>query len=113
MKNYLKTYMLFFILLFIYLIIISFLYYLELFNYNILYIINYIFMIMLFFIIGFRISHLERNKGYLKGFIISSSIIIPFSIITLIISNISFSNIVYYVSLILISITGGIIGVNK
>lgn len=70
-------------------------------------------MLLIFFLLGFRISSLERNKGYLKGFIISVSIIIPFTIITLIMSKMTFISLVYYLSLILMSITGGIIGVQK
>ena len=111
--NYLKSISLFLILFLIYLLIISLIYYLEILSYNTVSIINYIVILLLFFVLGFKTSSLERSKGYLNGFIVSTSICILFSIITLFISKYSFGALVYYLSLILSSITGGIIGVTK
>ena len=111
--NYLKTYLLFLIVLIIYLIVFSLIMYFELISYKTLNIINYIFVILLFFITGFRISNLERNKGYLNGFFISSILIILFTIISLILGKLNLSSLIYYISVILSSIFGGIIGVNK
>lgn len=111
--NYLKSISLFLILFLIYLLIISLIYYLEVLSYNTVSIINYIIILLLFFILGFKTSSLERSKGYLNGFIVSASICILFSLITLFISKYSFGTLVYYLSLILSSVTGGIIGVTK
>lgn len=111
--NYLKSISLFLILFIVYLLIISLIYYLEILSYNVVSIINYIIILLLFFVLGFKTSSLERSKGYLNGFIVSTSICILFSIITLFISKYSFGSLVYYLSLILSSITGGIIGVSK
>ena len=111
--NYLKSISLFLILFLIYLLIISLIYYLEILSYNTVSIINYIIILLLFFILGFKTSSLERSKGYLNGFIVSASICILFSLITLFISKYSFGALVYYLSLILSSVTGGIIGVTK
>ena len=111
--NYLKSISLFLILFLIYLLVISLVYYLEVFSYNVVSIINYIVILLLFFVLGFKTSSLEKSKGYLNGFIISLSICFVFSLITLFISKYSFGTLVYYLSLILSSITGGIIGVTK
>lgn len=111
--NYLKSYLLFFIILIIYLIAISLLYYYNLFNYKTICIINFIFIMLEFFILGFNISHKEGKKGYLNGFLISVFLVILFTVISLIIHSISFSSLIYYLSLILSSIFGGIIGVTK
>lgn len=111
--NYLKSISLFLILFIVYLLIISLIYFLEVINYNTVSIINYIIILLLFFILGFKTSILERNKGYLNGFIVSSTLCIIFSLITLFISKYSFATLVYYLSLILSSITGGIIGIQK
>ena len=113
LTNYIKTYILFFIILLIYIILISLVSYFELLNYKTVSIINYVVIITLFFLLGYKISYLERNKGYLNGFIISVGLIILFVLISLITSKITFSSLVYYLSLILSSITGGIIGVQK
>ena len=98
--NYLKSISLFLILFLIYLLIISLIYYLEILSYNTVSIINYIVILLLFFVLGFKTSSLERSKGYLNGFIVSTSICILFSIITLFISKYSFGTLVYYLSLI-------------
>lgn len=112
-KNYIKTILKYFIIILIYSIIISILYYTELINYKTLRIINYIINILLFSLTGYKIASLERKKGYLQGFLISIILILIFTTISLIISKINFSTLVYYLSLISSSITGGIIGVSK
>ena len=112
-KNYIKTILKYLVIILIYSIIISILYYTELINYKTLRIINYIINILLFSLTGYKIASLERKKGYLQGFLISIILILIFTIISLIISKINFSTLVYYLSLISSSITGGIIGVSK
>ena len=111
--NYLKSYTYYIILLFIYLLIISLFYYLELFNYKTISIINYTVNLLLFFVLGFKISKMEHKRGYLNGFLVSVILVIVFSIISLIYSHFGISNLVYYLSLILSSILGGIFGVTK
>ena len=112
-KNYIKTILKYLVIILIYSIIISILYYTELINYKTLRIINYIINILLFGLTGYKIASLERKKGYLQGFLISIILILIFTTISLIISKINFSTLVYYLSLISSSITGGIIGVSK
>ena len=112
-KNYIKTILKYLVIILIYSIIISILYYTELINYKTLRIINYIINILLFSLTGYKIASLERKKGYLQGFLISLILILIFTVISLIISKINFSTLVYYLSLISSSITGGIIGVSK
>ncbi len=111
--NYLKSFGLFCIILVVYLLIMSLLYYFELLSYNTLSIINFIVSILLFFILGFRVSSLEGKRGYLNGFLIAVCVVILFMLISLIISKLTLSSLVYYLSLILSSIIGGIIGVSK
>ena len=112
-KNYLKCYSLYFILLFCYLIIMSIFYYFNIINYKTMNILNYLLNLVLFFILGYKISSLEKKRGYLHGFLISSLLVILFSIICLILSKFSFSSLVYYLSLIISSMIAGIIGVSK
>lgn len=112
-KNYIKTILKYFLIIFIYSIIISILYYTELINYKTLRIISYIVNLLLFGLTGYKIAALERKKGYLNGFLISLILILIFIIISLITSKINFSTLVYYLSLISSGVTGGIIGVSK
>ena len=112
-KNYIKTILKYLVIILIYSIIISILYYTELINYKTLRIINYIINILLFSLTGYKIASLERKKGYLQGFLISLILILIFIIISLITCKINFSTLVYYLSLISSGVTGGIIGVSK
>lgn len=111
--DYLKCYLLFFILFIIYFILISPFIYFEIININIINIVNYIIMLIYMFILGYKISHITRKRGYLNGFLISLVLIFIFMILSLTITKLSFSSLVYYLSLIVSSIIGGIIGVQK
>ena len=113
MKIFIKNYMFYFTCFFIYLLFISIFYYFRIINYNTLNIINYIFNLLLFLILGYRISKIRKKKGYLNGFFISILLIILFSIICLVLNRFNTSSLVYYLSLILSSMFGGILGVNK
>lgn len=111
--NYLKSISLFLLIFLCYLLIISLVSYFELISFKSISIINYIVILILFFILGFKASNLEGRKGYLNGFLVSLITIIIFVIITLIIDKIDFSKLVYFLTLMASSVTGGIIGVNN
>ncbi len=111
--NYLKSYLIIFIMFLMYLIIMSTIYYFELLSYKTVSIINYIFMIIIFFLLGRKVTIFERKKGYLNGFIIATILVILFSLISLLISKLTFSSLVYYLSLIISSMIGGILTINK
>ena len=112
-RNYSKTILKHFLFMLIYALIISLLYFLKIFNYKTIRIINYIVNLILFFYSGYKIASLEQKKGYLNGFLVSLIIIFIFFIPTIFISKINFTTLVYYLSLITSSIIGGIIGVTK
>jgi putative membrane protein (TIGR04086 family) len=111
--NYIKSISLFLIIFLVYLLIISLVSYFEILNSKTIGIINYIVILIMFFILGFKASNLEGRKGYLNGFLVSLVLVILFMLITLIIDKINFSKLVYYLTLIASSVTGGIIGVGK
>lgn len=111
--NYLKSISLFVIIFIIYLILISIFTYFEILPFKTIGIINYIAILLLFFILGYKSANLEGRKGYLNGFLISLILITVFLIITLIIDKIDLSKLIYFLTLITSSVTGGIIGVRK
>lgn len=111
--NYLKSISMFLLFFIVYLLLISLISCFELLSFKTIGIINYIMILILFFILGFKTSNLEQKRGYLNGFIVSLALVIIFIIITLIIDKIDFSKLVYFLTLITSSVTGGIIGVNK
>ncbi len=111
--NYLKSISLFLIIFFLYLLLISLISYFELLNYKVVGIINYVVIILLFFILGLKAANLEGRKGYLNGFLVSLILVLFFMLITLITDKIDFSKLIYFLTLIASSVTGGIIGVGN
>ena len=111
--NISKCLIYFVIILILYILIMSIFEYFNIFSYKVINIINYIFMILLFTFVGFKLSKYEGKRGYLNGFLISLILIITFILLSLIWSKFSLPRIVYYLSLILSSITGGIIGIQN
>ncbi len=109
--NYLKVLGYYFAILIVYLVIISIFYYFELLNYNVINIISYIFVLLLQSFVGIKISRIERKKGYLNGFTLGLLITVILSLITLITGSFTFKTLIYYVTLILSTMVGGIIGV--
>ena len=70
-------------------------------------------MMILFFINGLRYANISRKKGYINGFISSIVLILFFILLSLFITKINTTSLIYYLSLILSSITGGIISLIK
>lgn len=111
--DYLKVIGFYFLLLIIYLLFISIFNYFEIISYKVINIITYIYLLIIGALSGIKISRKVRKKGYLNGFIIGITIVLLFTIITLIMKEFSFSTLVYYLTLILSTIIGGIIGIPK
>ena len=70
---------------------------------------------ILFFIAGFKNGIISKEKGYLAGLKISLLLLLNLIIINLITTRSFFnlSTIIYYLILILLGISGGMIGINK
>ena len=115
LKNYGKTILFFTITI----IIISMLF--SLFNlggfmsFNTTSILFIIFMMILFLIIGYKYGKKADKKGYIEGLKIGFSLILVLLFINLIFynSNFSLERVIYYIILILSSIFGSMIGINK
>ena len=67
----------------------------------------------MFYMFGLKLSKIKKSKGYLNGFIIGLVMTILFSLITIIVSKYSLNTLISYLTLILSSITGGIVWVKK
>ncbi len=78
-------------------------------------IILFIFNIILFFILNFINAKNIKKKGYLEGIILGLIFIFLMFLIKIIFFNSSFniSTLIYYIILLLVSILGGMFGVNK
>ena len=100
--------------LFIYLIVISLFGFLDLFSYKVCSVISYIYIILLFFVCGIKIGNKSENKGYLSGLIIGSTNVLLMFILGIIFnSGYNVSVLIYYFTLILSSVIGGMIGINR
>ena len=109
LKNSLKMYL----VLLIYLLLISIIYYFEILNYKVINIISYILVILLFLILGIKVSKKIKSKGYLNGFIAGLTNISIFILLSIIFNKISLNSVIYYSILILSSVIGGIIGAQE
>ncbi len=74
-----------------------------------------ILMVMIFLIIGYKYGKKADKKGYIEGLKIGICLILVLLFINLIFynSNISLERVIYYFILILSSIMGSMIGINK
>ena len=113
MKLYLKGLAYFYLILLGYLIIITTFNYFNIINYKVLSIISYIFMILLFMVVGFFIASKSNKKGYINGLIIGGFNIILFLFIAVILGeNPKITIGIYFLTLLLSSTIGGMFGIN-
>ena len=97
------------------LLILTPLNYFDIFNNTIATIIKIIIPILAFFIGGVLIGKKSQKKGWLEGIKLSMFVIILFILISYIGFNESFKlkSLIFYITLIISSILGSIIGINK
>ncbi len=109
----LKNIALFFLILLIFLIISTTLSYFNIVSYNIINIISFIFIIILFMYCGYYMALRNNSKGYLNGLLIGGINICLLFIISLILKcNIEINIILYFLILLLSSTMGGMFGIN-
>ena len=93
-------------------LIVTILYYFNLIDSGIVYIIKYIIPIISISISGYIMGSHSKEKGYLSGIKIGASIILVFLVLVLLFDKISIKTLLYYVILMLISILGSMLGIN-
>lgn len=112
-KFILKDIMFFFISIFVYLILITTLNYFNVFNYKVVSVMSFVFMILLFMLCGFKVSRRLNFRGYLSGIIIGAFNIILLLLLALILnSSPRVTSLVFFLILLLSSTIGGMIGIN-
>lgn len=111
--KYIKTIGYEFILILIFTIIYTILYYFNITNSNINNILKIISFILVFILTGIHIGRLSSKKGYLEGLKISLISILVFFLLSLIFKNdMSISQIVYYLIIIVTTTLSSMIGIN-
>ena len=97
----------------IYLIIITSLSYINIFNYKVTSTINFIFINLLFFIFGFKSGKRSEKKGFLSGLITGTVNTLTLLFLSMIFKCLPNSKtLLYFLILIISSVLGGILGIN-
>lgn len=97
----------------IYLIIITSLSYINVFNYKVTSTISFIFINLLFCIFGFKSGKQSEKKGFLSGLITGAVNILALLFLSMIFKCLpSSKTLLYFLILIISSVLGGILGIN-
>lgn len=114
-KKLLKPFIYIFITLILSLLLLTTLNYFDVINQNTSTIIKILIPIISFFIGSFILGKNSNKKGWLEGLKLSSILILLFILLNYIIFKQSFQlkSIIFYITLIISSILGSIIGINK
>ena len=111
-KYILKSFLYFIISMIIILVLTSTLNYFNLINYSTVYIISFIVLILSSLYSGYYIARHSYQKGYLMGSLTGAINVLFLIVLSLIFSKLSLISLLYYLILLLSSITGGIFGIN-
>lgn len=113
MKKYLISFGIFVGLILITALFINIFYYYNLINTTVYKIIIIITISIITFISSYLLGKKTKEKGYLEGIKFSLIIIALMFILSIIFKNLSLNTIIYYLIIVLSSITGSSIGINK
>lgn len=115
LKSYFKVILIGLLFMIVFAFLLSILEYFNLFYGKVSEIFMFIYMAILFFIIGFLVGKKATHKGYLEGIKISLSLIFILIVINVLFYQTGFSleRTIYYFILILSSTLGSMIGINK
>lgn len=115
LKSYFKVILIGLLFMLVFAFLLSILEYFNLFYGKVSEVFMFIYMAILFFIIGFLVGKKATHKGYLEGIKISLSLIFILIVINVLFYQAGFSleRTIYYFILILSSTLGSMIGINK
>lgn len=112
-KIYLKSLLWFIIPLLILLLILNTFYYFDLISNNIIKYLKIIIILIPSFLTGLTRGYHSLNKGYINGLKLSGIIITFLLIISLILKEFNFTDIIYYIIITLTITFGSMVGINK
>lgn len=115
LKSYFKVILIGLLFMIVFAFLLSIFQYFNLFYGKVSEVFMFIYMAILFFIIGFLVGKKATHKGYLEGIKISLSLIFILIVINVLFYQTGFSleRTIYYFILILSSTLGSMIGINK
>lgn len=112
-KNLLKSLLYFFGFILLSNVLITLLNYFNILQNSVIDILKFIIPILGLFVISYLLGQKSIKKGYLEGLKLGGIIIFTFLIITLILKSFNFKVIIYYLILLLSSVLGSMIGINR
>ncbi len=113
LKKLLKAFTYWLISLLIFALLINTLNYLSIINYKTLQILKIILSLISIFIGGFIIGKNSVKKGWIEGLKFGILITIIFLLISLVLKSLALDKIIYIILIIIVSIFGSVIGINK
>ena len=113
MKKILKFTLWFFIMIITGTLFITLFNYFNLLNSKIISIMKFLIPNIAIFISSYKLGKTSIKQGYLEGLKLGSIIILIFILLTIILDSISLRSILYYLILLLFSIIGSMIGINR
>ena len=112
-KIYLKSLLFFLIPLVILLLILNTLYYFDIVNNSLIKYLKILILLIPCFISGLVRGFNSMNKGYINGLKLSFLIVLIFFVISLLLSEFHFKDLIYYIIISLTITFGAMIGINK
>lgn len=112
-KKILNCLMCFFIVLLGGTLILTLINYFNIMGSKIVAVMRFILPVIAILISSYRLGKMSDKKGYLEGLKFGSIIILIFMVLVIILDKLSLKSILYYTILLLISIMGSTIGINK
>jgi len=112
-KKMINCMMWFFIILIVGTLIITLINYFNVMNGNIVSIMKFILPMISMIVSSYRLGKMSDKKGYLEGLKFGTIIIFIFMILVIILDKLNWKSILYYGILLLTSIMGSMIGINR
>ena len=112
-KNYLKSFLYFIIPFLGLLFITSIFYYFDILSNQVIRYFKIIIVILSSLLGGYSIGKKSTNKGYLSGLKLSAIIVSLFLIINIILKGFKWYHLVYYIIIMIVTIIGSMIGINR
>ena len=112
-KNLIKSLGLFFIILFSSTLVITLFNYFNIMNNKVISIMKFIIPMISILVSSYRLGKLSDKKGYLEGLKFGGIVIVIFMILVIILDKLEWKNMFYYLILLLTSIFGSMIGINR
>ena len=113
LKKYLYSFLIFFGSIILINLLLTIFSYFSLFNSKVISIMYFVLILISLFISSFILGMNSLKKGYLEGLKLGGGIVLIFFLLIIILDKFMVKSLIYYIILILTSILGSMIGINR